>query len=136
MFMVPNGGMGLAAIDPEFLAKPEHKDLLAEDVLPALLREQNAVAMVLVTSTWYIEQSQEDADEHGLLQPSQHPDRREALTLMGLSQTAEALWMADITRHENAPPTLEEWKKLPNSATKEITGRFIVPIRQALAHQG
>ena len=131
-----DGTLLAVGIDPRFMANDGRKDMLAEEMLPAILREQEATAIVLLTSTWYVDQSRRDAAEHGFRRPSQDPNRKEAVTLMGLSLTEQALWMADIERHEDAPPTLGEWRKLPDKSVTEITGRFVIPVRQALAHQG
>lgn len=107
------------------------KDVLAEVVLPAAIEHFKAKKLVLVLSVWTVENfTREEIESGNYTRPSEHPDRKEQLTLMEYSAAGVTRYsMASIIRHEDKPPTLGEWKELPEADTYE--GRFVEPIVSA-----
>ena len=80
-------------------------------ILRIMLRKVGAVRYALVLSSW--------AATDDCAPPSQHPRRREVLTLLLSDPKTDDFYVAPILRREGAPPRLGEWQRW---ATHE--GRF------------
>jgi hypothetical protein len=122
----------LVGIDPEFMASPTTKAILAEQVIPGVLREQNAIAAAFVSSAWmgtYDNTKMGIGDKH--LRPSQQPDRQEVVMLTLATALEAKSLTAPIIRHEDGPPTLGEWDGFDNPE-----GLFPEALRAGLAPQG
>lgn len=158
MFCIGRGDTGntIVAFDPAFMGDPDAKDKLADEVMPALLKQTQAVAVATVFSTWHIDvrniaKLDGISEEEARVQwetfhaaggmPSQHPARQEQVLIAGLSAVEEHHHWAPILRHDGKPPTLAPWIDVmadPDGlgGTGSITGRFIDPLRYALRPQG
>jgi len=129
MLVESNDQLLVVAIDTEFMADAGRKDLLAEEVLPQVVREAEATAVVLVISAWYSQYEKQTQHLEEVIAPSQDPDRKEAVVLLGFSATNTQARMADIKRYEDRPPELDEWK---TGVADPFPGRFVKPIQRAL----
>jgi len=136
-------GARVIGVDPAMFDTEEGKDRLAE-ALAAFAQENGFVAYGMVISMWYYEIGKETADAldragKGWPKASQSPNRKEGLLIIGADRFGEEGISADIIRHEGKPPTLTEWKPMPNDdgpGESHIEGRFVEPMRRALRHQG
>src|SRR4051794_38231242 len=120
--------LGLVGIDPEFLSNQLTKQVLAEQIIPSVLREQHAVAASFISSAWM---AQGDAMGMMKLRPAQHPDRQECVMLTVATAFEARSMTALIIRHEDKPPTLGEWSEFPDPE-----GLFPEALRHGLARQG
>ena len=128
------GEAEIVAADAAFFSSDETKDNLVA-ALSQITREREYVALATLVSTWRVEyeKGSEGYDDPFRVMPSQHPDRREALMIVAVDRYGDEVYMADIVRHDGAPPTLEPWERQPGD---QHTGRFIEPLRTALRPQG
>jgi hypothetical protein len=62
-----------------------------------------------------------------LPKPSEHPQRKEALVLTHVTKSSAKMYVAEIHRHQDGPPTLGEWGK-PTSGLA-VRGRFVDAMR-------
>lgn len=114
----------------DFMNSDASKDLLADFILPQVIKRMRAKKVVIVLSTWQVRLDK--GVELGDLMPSQHPARTEALMLTeytgkGIGRYATA----EIIRHKSSPPTLGEWSSLETEVAS-IEGRFVDSIVKAL----
>jgi hypothetical protein len=111
------------------MANDTTKDLLAEVLLPTLIKDMKVVRIVTVFSVWRAD-VRKDEDPYAT-RPSKHPDRQEAVMLAELTAEGVVRYsFASITRHETSPPTLGEWEELPEA--DGFSGRFVDPLVKAL----
>lgn len=122
------GKGAVVGIDGNFLASQQSKDLLAHEVIPQAIREFEAIGAAFVSSSWMV------ASDDRKVAPSEHPDREEVVMVTAMTAGEHAFLMARISRHADRPPELGEFERLP--ASTDFEGRFVGPIRRALAHQG
>lgn len=123
-----------------FMDSDHSKDMLATMVIPAMIRKFQAKTVVLLLNVWTAQEPMGGWFEHRqgeFIQPSQRPDRQEALTLaeytrQGLTRYAQA----KINRYEYKPPDLDEWVDLPLGEDGAIEGRFVEPIVKAMQSLG
>lgn len=116
----------------EWMGDDRMKDVLTNLILPGAIKHVKAQKVVMILSIWQSETSAQllrDTDEY--IPPSECDDRTEHVmvteyTREGVTRQA----FAQIQRHEESPPTLDEWRELPDAAG--YTGRFIEPIVKAL----
>ena len=74
------------------------------ELVPPAMRARGATAAVLVTTTWMVSGSGALTDS---TRPSEHPDRQEALTVVGVdSSGATRMVMLPIVRQLDSHPTL------------------------------
>jgi hypothetical protein len=123
-------------VDPDFFSSDEKKDTLAYEVLPSVIKKFDLVALGMVISTWQAVIDKEEREAGHWVRPSQHPNRREMLLIAAVDAYSDEIYMAEIVRHENAPPTLEKWERTGAGADNVIGGRMIDPLRTALRPQG
>lgn len=90
----------------------DNKEMVCQGI-ENLLKSVAADEAVLVASSWYVMRG----PDHplGIKGPVRdQPDRQEVLTLSHVTRDSVNLMMADITRHDGAPPTLGPWKDSGN----------------------
>jgi hypothetical protein len=131
--MVKADGMhGLVAIDPSFMTDANTKDLLAYEVLPGLLREQEAVGLCFSASAWTVRdlppEEKESIQEQGI---RNDPRRVECVFVNAITKDKFLGSMAMIVRSDTVPPMIGEWEDWPESADS-MEGRFVGPLREAL----
>jgi hypothetical protein len=95
-------------------------------IMPAAMRKLKATAYAFVGTTWaviYERKTLTKPTEADVMEefekireneppPSEHPNRREqVIVVFGCSTGEQELWMAEIHRTEDEPPTLDEWSK-------------------------
>ena len=108
------------------------KDLMAEVVLPGLIRKHKVSRVVAVLSAWCVQVGKE-YDSDSSPRPSEHPDRYEVLLVTEMTaQGVGSDYWAYINRDPFLiePPSLGEFELQPETATHE--GRFVDPIVAAL----
>jgi hypothetical protein len=136
MFAISDDENVVIGLPPAAFASDRAKDMLCDVALPGIILAGRVRALVMVMSTWEVEYTKEfprSADPHRQMPPSQHPRRREALYLSGLTATLTRSLRADIQRHPDAPPTLGEWRvREADHPNYDVTGRFIAPLQEAL----
>jgi hypothetical protein len=96
-------------------------DTAAKQAFPAMLRalfyEHKPTSAAFVVSIWYVladlpgaKTAQEAMDLLDGIQPSKHPDRKEAVQVTLCDGNIEETWRADIVRHASLPPSLKDWE--------------------------
>ena len=116
----------------EFMDNDRTKDLLAEFILPQVIKKFRAHTLVMVMSAWQGRTIPKGVDWQDRPRPSEDPERTEILML--IEYKAEGVTrqtVANIIRHEDSPPTLGEWDDW-GGATLGSDGRFIGPIVNAM----
>jgi hypothetical protein len=87
------------------------KELIFDILLPTLVEKMSARALTLVLPSWTSEAREEGAD----LRPSEDPDRRETLILIGVTLGSVESCMAPVVRSDSHPE-LGPWRDM---ATKQ-----------------
>lgn len=124
-FIVAGSSLNILPLDPLM----DDKERLSTEILPALIKDRGATLVVLLLNTWMVKLDQ--ANFHGDLQPSKHPDRMETLSLHEFTPAGCGRWAtAQIERHDATPPTLADWETIPGAHSQE--GRFSESIVEAL----
>lgn len=127
LWMGPYGG-GLMPCFP--MANSEDKDRIAA-CMTASLVVARATECVFTSTSWMVEM-QREPDETGpdmadplggLIPPSEHPDRVEAITIMHVGKDRSALARAKLTRHQDRLPDVGPWIGWSGEGAK-IGGRF------------
>lgn len=113
-----------------FMVNDQSKDLLAEYIIPQVIEKFEAKIAVMVLSVWRCSPIPKGVDPDDRPRPSEDVNRTEAVMLIeytseGVTRSA----MAPIVRHEDAPPTLEDW--ISDFGQSE-DGRFVTPIVKAM----
>ena len=97
-----------------------------------MVEQAGIVKVALVTSSWGLEfetpEEYEAYMENDEPSPSKHPNGFEMLVLSIFDQERVEAWSARIQRHDDEPPTLDEW----DWGGTEPDGRMIEPIREAM----
>lgn len=129
-------GIGVVAIDTDYFADYESKQELAEQVLPALIREHKVRKIALVTSAWMSvladRPEARDAMARGELRPSQDPDRVEVVWITVMDAEVKRAWMAPILRSRRKPPKLGPWTRHDESADSTLSGLLVDSVIEAL----
>jgi hypothetical protein len=110
---------------PCMLKFDDDKEQICEGIAN-LLRKVHADEAVLVASSWYVERG----PDHPLgldLPVREQPDRKEVLMLSHVTRDSVNVFMAEIHRHESAPPTLGPWKD--SGSDLGISGLFADAMR-------
>jgi hypothetical protein len=108
----------------------------AKNTLAQFLRrevaENHSTAFVMLNSVWMVKPPQGMPLEEATAgpRPSEHPDRIEALIVVGYTREEVYAYEALITRHEDEPPTLGPWTEWKDA---DVAGRFVDDIREALS---
>lgn len=133
MFMECKDGERTILPLEQFMTDDNTKSILANLIMPAAIDHFQATKVVLVLSVWTAEvASPEELEPIRYVPPSQRENREEALLLLEYTRDGVTRQsMAPITRHEDTPPTLEDWDDLDEAPTG-YEGRFIQPIIDAL----
>ena len=106
------------------LDKGMPKEILARQILPAMMQAAHAKVVCLGLSTWMV-RSDKPIPE-GVM-PSEHPDRIEAIFLIEMTADGvQRMATAEIVRDEISPPKLGEWREDVNQ--KEADGLFVEAI--------
>ena len=114
-----------------FMQNEQTKNLLTDMIIPAAIKNFKARTVVMVLSVWR-STLPPDVDWQDRPTPSEDLDRREEVMI--IEYTAEGVTrsaMAEIIRHENAPPTLAEWDDMGEASLSQ-EGRFVGPIVAAM----
>lgn len=133
MFMeCKDGGRQIIPLE-QFMADDNTKSILANLIMPAAISHFQATKVVLVLSVWTAQvASAEELEPIRYVPPSQRENREEMLLLLEYTKDGVTRQsMAPIVRHEDAPPTLDDWDDL-EAAPAGYEGRFIQPIVDAL----
>jgi hypothetical protein len=111
---------------PCMLNLTDDKDMACQGI-EHLLKRVGADEAVLIASSWYVERG----PKHPLgligFPVREQPDRKEVLVLSHVTKDSVNLMMAEIHRHEDAPPTLGPWKDSGNDLG--ISGQFADAMR-------
>lgn len=108
----------------DMLRKGVPKEIIARQLLPAMIQAAQGQIVCLGLSTWMV--SGETPLPAGV-QPSEHPDKVEALLIIemtadGVQRSASAV----ITRDNTSAPTLSDWNELTEQS--ESDGLFVEAI--------
>lgn len=121
--------MGLAG---DLFDGEERKDQLVS-MLQQLIIAFKVRRFGFVISAWGISFPKETGEEDAMAVASEwrghfqdHPERTEQVIVQVVDQDGEISWSSELERHEDAPPTLTEWKKIDT-----LSGRF-AGLREAL----
>jgi hypothetical protein len=97
------------------LATPKDRDILAQVVVPDLVRSMKGTRFALVTTAWQLKMAA-DA-KRGPARIQDHPDRTECVIIYAFDRDERKRATAEITRGEG-PPKLGAWEQQPleNSA--------------------
>jgi hypothetical protein len=130
-FLETKAGLTTVPLAP-YMGSPREKDILADLLLPTLIRDSQATRVVMILSVWVgTAASQEEMDSPDWLPPSQQPDRTEKVLLIEYTRDGVGRQSsARIIRHDDSPPTLGEWEEPMGQLRME--GRFVGPIVNAL----
>lgn len=85
----------------------EEKDAVYGKLVPGLIEGSRARAYGTVQPMWNV--TREAGDPEPTVPPSLQPERAEGIVVMGSDGTVIVQWFADVTRHDDAPPTIGEW---------------------------
>jgi hypothetical protein len=125
-------GEGLAVsvvgVDAEFMANDMTKDILANEVIPQLAADTQAVAMAMVSSAWYVEAG---PGVDTAIRPSENPNRKEGVFLHAVALESSYFGAAEIIRTANLPPMLMPWDEKYGGEVATV-GRFPAAMRAAL----
>lgn len=122
----------MVGIDPAFLSADFAKDILAHEVIPEVIRSTGAVAVAMISSSWYVDATDPQVDIG--VRPSENPHRKEAVFIDATTREDHYFAKADIVRSANLPPILDEWDENRRSLGDATlsAGRFPDAIRAAL----
>jgi hypothetical protein len=128
----------IALIDGSCLASPEAKKRLFTVMVPAQIREREALSYAYVMSTWQLKIDPKDDQDAALaavdlarrIGVRNMPGRCEVLTVFAADRNDSQYWTADITRDEREVPSLGEWEQWPVDGRLE--GYMVVDPVQAL----
>jgi len=127
------GTLAIVSIDPRFMATPATKEMLAQQVLPDVIRKHNGIAAAFVSAAWMATYERNDRNIHKQVPPKERPDRKEVVLFTAATALEVKSYSADIERHEDAPPTLGDWQFFGDG---ETDGLFPMGLRAGLAGQG
>jgi hypothetical protein len=119
----------------------DDKDALTDLILPTIIGSAGVVEITLVLSSWVVKADLKDGETRAdvikrmqILPPSEHPDRVEALVVLGFSRDEEICQIAEINRSSEGPPTLGEFEVISEDDPRgAMTGRFADPLRKAIS---
>ena len=120
-----DGGVDIVGIPPAGGSDAE-RALLWQSTVPSLLVERNAVAVVLVFTSWATNAPRSEVDRP---RPSEDPRRREMLTLLHVTPTSEQVEMAEILRGTKHPRL--RWEVDTDGVTA-LSGPVMAAIRRGL----
>ncbi len=107
------------------------KEALASSLLPQLIVQQQLQRVALVTSAWIVWAADDMGEQ---VRPSQHPRRKEVVSVYACSDGVESISMAEIKRDGVRPPWLAGWQQMStqdrNAAS--FAGLFAPPLRAAV----
>ena len=130
-----NGDPGMTPLPPQMFENDQTKDLLVA-LIAHMLRHMNVKRYALLLNGWMlktsiprdVEESAAQAEEQLLALHAEwsghydkHPESVEVLSLVVADSEQSQMWLAEIKRTEDAPPTLDTWQK-----GGEDGGRFSV----------
>jgi len=135
MLLTPGGGV-LVRMDPRFLNTDAGKDRLVAK-LSQLIRREHATAYALITSGWrscaWSGSVRACALLSGQLRPADDPQRQEIVGAHLVDDVHAEYWNARVYREHEPPPHLGSWERFDdNDPFTKATGRFIIPLREAL----
>jgi hypothetical protein len=111
----------------DLLSSEPAKTFAAEELMPALLRQEHARMFGLVITAWVTASEQA---EPLLLPPSQDPDRFEAVVASVADAARHEVWVAPIERRADAPPALGQWERL-----RAASAQLVEPLLRAIARE-
>jgi len=117
-------GRTIVGLSTLFSSEPA-KAFAAQQLMPALLRLEEASGFALVFTAWM---TTNEKAEPLLLPPSQDPDRVEAVVVTIADTTEHEVWVAPIERHSDETPTLGPWERIP-----AVSGPLVDPLLRAIA---
>jgi hypothetical protein len=117
---------------PESIDGGFAKNTLVE-LLSMSLRAFKAVRYGLLLNTWQVKAEDDPSAEAWSGALHEHPLRTEVLLLLLADRERGEVWMTDIVRSTDRPPTLTPWVNMSagENKTTSYTGRF-VSLRDAL----
>lgn len=128
--------MTVVGLDTQLLSTSFGKQFLFEGLLCPMVDRLGGRQVVCVMTAWMLAMNGEDAEEKmreamesGL---ENHPEHVECVIVNGIDPLHTHIRTAQITRHENAPPTLGEWDIWPSGENIVLEGRMIDPLQAAL----
>lgn len=122
----PRGFMALPLILPdgtELFGQP------GLELVTAVIVKSEARLAARIQMGWAADARSEDKRR-----PSDRPDRSEVLILQVAEPGQQEVWMADVTRNEDAPPDLGEWE-LSEAAGGPIADALAAAIQVASQQQ-
>lgn len=130
LFMEDADGQRMTVPIEQFMANDQMKDQLANHIIPFVIGKFSAKVAVMVLSVWRGSPIPLGVDPDDRPRPSEDVNRSEAVMIIeytsaGVTRSS----MAQIIRHEDAPPTLGEWQ---DDFGQSSDGRFVGPIVKAM----
>ena len=130
LFMEDADGQRMTMPIEQFMVNEQTKDLLANFIIPEVIGKFSATIAVMVLSVWRGSPIPKGVDPDDRPRPSEDVNRTEAVmiieyTAAGVTRSS----MATIVRHEDSPPTLDEWQ---DDFGQSEDGRFVTPIVRAM----
>lgn len=121
---------GAAAIPvAPFFTTDERRDLFAERVLPQMIEDVPIEEVVLVAPVWVGDEIDEgDPVER----PTEEKHRTEAVLVTSVTADRIENHIAYVTRSDDGPPTLSEWRGQPMLVAFGATGRIATEAMKAL----
>jgi hypothetical protein len=126
----------VTAFDPAYLETSHTKEILATQVMPAMINGFGGKAISMVQSVWILKLDhlpEEEANEiyervqrEGL---ANEPNRVEQVMVISVNSHDIDVWGAEIDRDGTNPPRLGEWEHMESG---DWSGRFVEPIQAAL----
>ena len=86
IYQLPNGGIGMAMIDPMFMRSSEDKEML-RGILQDILKKEGAIRYVMISEAWKARMTGDPTVDRK--QPKDREDRDEVVLLKGADKVAE-----------------------------------------------
>jgi hypothetical protein len=114
----------------ELPAEWANSDLMKEAIGRLLAEYAKKVRLLkvgLVSSSWQVEGTKKDLEALQRIRPSQHPNRFEAVLVVGVDPEIQKMISARIIRTETEPPKLADWQDMELDG---LDGKMMGPLVQ------
>lgn len=144
LFLGTSSGVQIIALPSWMINDNDAKEIVGYLIYPKLARQMEATMFVFVSSTYMVEFRADKEDEEKWKEEvavyeewrkenpgsslSEWPGHLEKVIVYGSDGEENISWAAKINRHHPHPPTLDEWKEMPDMTQSRLVG----PIRAAI----
>jgi hypothetical protein len=129
LFLFTEEGIRIEALPP--FTNFGEKSHIAGFVIPSLVRASGARVVGFASACWYAPMMSDKPLEEQPA-PSEHPDRREIISLYLTNVDKAVLLHTEIRRRPDKRPLLTPWTRLCHDDSSAFEGRFVSSINDAL----